>query len=192
MPRHIDAAYKGLANQTVIVMVWMDNSMKTDFPDLRLDIAASLQSKLIQIARDNKPDLLKGTEFPVLANTVVQYQDDHTEVDFEPITDTALKFNGTRLIYLEIKEFSTHSGAPELFHGVLKGDLKVIEMSRPGDVSPKARVAFHEEDISVVDNKEDPKDGVPIGTESTVTQKTVDVFTTEVAKRFYPHDEDRD
>ena len=28
--------------------------------------------------------------------------------------------------------------------------------------------------------------------EGTVTQKTIDVFTTEIAKRFYPHDEDRD
>ena len=96
------------------------------------------------------------------------------------------------MIYLEIKEFSTHSGAPELFHGTMKGDLKVIEMTKENGKPATAKIAYREEDIAVVDNKQDPNDGVPIGTEGTVTEKTIDVFTTEVAKRFYPHDEDRD
>jgi hypothetical protein len=197
VPRHVDAAYKGLANQTVIVMVWMDRGMRADHPDLQMDIAAGLQGKLIDIARTDKPDLLKGTEFPVMASTVIHYQEDHPEIEFEPITTTAAKLDGTRLIFLEIKEFSTHAGAPELFHGALKGDLKVVEMTVTGkDKAGKdivnAKVAYHEEDIQVVDNKQDPKDGTPIGTESTVTQKTIAAFTTDVAKRFYPHDEDRD
>ena len=59
IPRHVDAAYKGLANQTVIVMVWMDPGLKMDYPDLRLDIASSLQDKLIDVESNQKPDLLK-------------------------------------------------------------------------------------------------------------------------------------
>jgi hypothetical protein len=174
-------------------MVWMDRAMRADHPDLTLDIAAGLQSKLINIQQTEKPDLLKGTIFPVLAQTVVAYQADHPEIEFEPITTTAAKFDATRVIYLEIKQFSTHSGAPELFHGTMTADLKVLEVIPPQAGQPAtAKIAYHEEDISVVDNKQDPKDGVPIGTEATVTQKTIDVFTTEIANRFYPHDVDRD
>ena len=161
--------------------------MRGDHPDLQLDLAGSLQDKLITVARDEKPDLLKGTTFPVAPTTVVQYQEDHPEINFEPITTTAAKFDGTRLIYLEIKEFDTHAGAPELFRGTMKGDLKVVEMK-----DGKAKVAFHEEDIEVLYPKDSPKDGLPIGTDSTITVGVVDSFTTDVAKRFYPHDEDRD
>jgi hypothetical protein len=187
IPKHVDAAYKGMANQTVIVMVWMDRGMRADHPDLQLDIAAGLQGKLIDVAKTQKPDLLKGTEFPVMAQTVVRYQEDHPEIEFEPITTTASKFNGTRLIYVEIRDFATHAGAPELFRGSMKGDLKVVEMK-----DGVAKIAFHEEGIEVLYPKDTPNDGLPIGTEADTTQHTVDDFTTEVAKRFYPHDEDRD
>jgi hypothetical protein len=187
IPRHVDAAYKGMAGQTVIVMVWMDRGLKADYPDLQMDIAASLQGKLIDVARDQKPDLLKGTVFPVRAATVIRNQDDHPEWDNESITTTAGKFDGTRLIYLEIKDYSLHAGAPELYRGTLSGDLKVLEMK-----DGKAKIAFAENDISVLYPKDSPKDGLPIGNDYTNSQGTVDLFTTEVAKRFYPHDEDRD
>jgi len=187
IPRHVDAAYKGLATQSVIVMVWVDPGLKMDYPDLRLDIASSLQDKLIDVESTQKPDLLKGTVFPVRASTVIANQENHPEWDNESVTTTAAKFDGTRLIYLEIKDFSLHAGAPELYRCTLSGDLKVVEMK-----DGSAKVAFSENEISVVYPKDSPKDGLPIGTDSTNTQGTVDAFTTEVAKRFYPHDEDRD
>ena len=187
IPRHIDAAYKGLANQTVIVMVWMDRGMRNDYPDVQKDIGASLQSKLINIAREDKSGLFKGTEFPVLASTVVRNQEDHPEWDAESIINTASRFDGTRLIYLEVKDFATHAGAQELFRGRLKADLKVLEMK-----DGKAKIVYTENDLAVDFPKDSPRDGLPIGTESTITQGTIDLFTTEAAKRFYPHDEDRD
>jgi hypothetical protein len=192
VPKKVDAAYKGMPNQTVVVMVWMDRAMRADHPDLQLDVAAGLQSKLISVQQTDKPDQLKGTIFPVLAQTVVAYQSDHPEIEFEPIEKTAAKFDATRLIYLEIRSFSTHAGAPELFHGTMSGDLKVLEITAPPGHPATAKIAYHEEDISVVDNKQDPRDGVPIGTEATVTQKTVSTFTDAVAQRFYAHLEDRD
>jgi hypothetical protein len=87
---------------------------------------------------------------------------------------------------VEVKEFDTHAGAPDLFRGTMKADLKVLEMK-----DGTAKVAFHEEDISVLFPKDSPKDGLPIGTEEKITDGIVDTFTTDVAKRFYPHDEDR-
>jgi hypothetical protein len=193
IPVQINAAYKGLANQTVIVMVWMDRGMKNDYPDVQLDIAASLQGKLIKIAHDQAPAELKGTEFPVLASTVIRYQDDHPEIDIQPITQTAASFDGTRLIYVEIKDFATHAGAVELFRGRLKGDIKVIEITpSPDGKTAKAKIAYSENDIAVDYPKDSPNDGLPVGTETTITQGTIDAFTTSVAKRFYSHLEDRD
>ncbi len=139
VPREVDAAYKGLAGQTVIVMVWLDRGLKLDFPDLQLDIASSLQNKLIDQQQTEKPDELKGTEFPVMASTVIHYQDDHPEIDNEPITEVAGKFDGTRLIYLEIKDFATHAGAPELFRGTLKGDIKVLGRRKWSTPDQKSR-----------------------------------------------------
>jgi hypothetical protein len=188
IPRHVDAAYKGLAGKSVIVMVEMDRSMRMDYPDLQLDLAGSLQSKLIAIARDQKPDLMKGTTFPVSPKAVVLEQENHPEwATTEDITTTAAKFNGDRLIYVYVDEFATHAGAEELFRGTLKGGIKVIEMK-----DGKAKLAFHEEDISVLYPKDSPNDGLPIGTESKIAEGTIEAFTDEVAKRFYPHDEDRD
>jgi len=188
IPKHIDAAYKGLAGKTVIVMVEMDRSMRMDYPDLQLDLAGSLQTKLIDVARDQKPDLMKGTTFPVSPLTVVKEQENHPEWSTtEDITDTAAKFDGDRLIYVYVDEFATHAGAAELFRGTMKGSIKVIEMK-----DGKAKLAFHEEDISVLYPKDSPNDGLPIGTEAKIAEGTIDAFTTEVAKRFYPHDEDRD
>ena len=74
----------------------MDRAMRADHPDLQLDVAAGLQGKLIDIAKNEKPDLLKGTEFPVMATTVIQYQEDHPEINFEPIT-TLLVYTQTIL-----------------------------------------------------------------------------------------------
>jgi len=91
------------------------------------------------------------------------------------------------LIFIELQDFSTHSGAEELYRGSLSGSLKVIEMK-----DGKATVAYTENNIDVIYPKDSPKDGLPIGTDNTITQGTVDTFTTELAKRFYPHDEDRD
>jgi hypothetical protein len=187
IPKNVDAAYKGLAHQTVIVMVWMDRGMRNDYPDVQLDIARNLQNKLIKEATEEKPDLLKGVDFPVRADVVARNQDDHPEWDNQSITTTAGLFDGTRLIYVEVKDFATHAGAPELFRGKLRGDLKVLEMK-----DGKAKIAYSENDIAVDYPKDSPNDGLPIGTESTITQGTIDAFTTEVAKRFYPHLEDRD
>jgi hypothetical protein len=187
IPRHIDAAYKGLAGQTVIVMVYIDRGLKMDHPGLQLDVASSLQTKLINTAKDDKPDTLKGAVFPVRASTVIRNEEDHPEWTPEDITDVATKFDGTRLIFVELQDFSTHSGAEELYRGSLSGSLKVIEMK-----DGKAIVAYTENNIDVTYPKDSPKDGLPIGTDNTITQGTVDTFTTELGKRFYPHDEDRD
>jgi hypothetical protein len=180
VPHYTDAAYKGLPGQTVVVMVWVDRGIKLDNPDLQISVAAGLQGKLIDIQATEHPDALKGTVFPVRAATVIRYQDDHPEIENEPLTATAAKFDATRLIYVEVTSFETRSEAVELFRGSMRGNVKVLEMK-----DGTAKQVFAENDIEVVFPKDSTKEGTTIGTDYKFSQGTVDAFTDQVARRFY-------
>jgi hypothetical protein len=193
IPKNVDAAYKGLAGQQVIVMVWADPGVRLDKPDLQEDVAAAVQDKLISIQKDEKPDALKGATFPVPTSTVIQYQEDHPEVEYQPATDVAAKLKGSRLIYVEVTDFATRSDASlELYQGHLSAHVRVVEMTDAGQDKVDAKVAYDGGTISVsYPPKELNKDGLPGGTDQAISSKTVDAFATDLAKRFYLHEEDR-
>jgi hypothetical protein len=180
VPHYTDAAYKGLPGQVTVVMVWVDRGIKMDNPDLQISVAAGLQDKLINIEATENPEALKGTTVPVRASTVIRYQDDHPEIENEPLTTTAAKFDATRLIYVEVTDFQTRSEAVELYRGSMKGNVKVVEMK-----NGTAKQVFAENDISVIYPKDSPTEGLPVGTDYKISQGTVDAFTDAVAKRFY-------
>lgn len=198
VPRHVDAAYKGLAGQPCVIVVWVDRGVRMDYPDLQVDLAAGLQNKLIEVQAADHPDALKLTQFPVTTNKIVAYQTDHPELENEPITETAKRFVGTRLIYLAVTEFTVHSTmSQELYRGKMTVDLKVVEVI-PDKIHPEdPKMAVSKEidlgtDVSVVFPKESPTDGLPIGTESTITQGTMKAMIEKIAQKFYDHNEDRD
>ncbi len=186
-PHYTDAAYKGLPDQTTVVMVWVDRKIKMDNPDLQISVAAGLQGKLIDIQKTLKPDELKGTIFPVRAATVVQYQEDHPEIENEPLTTTAAKFDATRLIYVEVTDFETRSEAIELYRGSMKGTVRVLEMK---DGVAKQVMAPH--DIEIVYPKDSTKEGTPIGTDYKTSQGTVDSFVDRASKFFYRYEDNED
>ena len=192
VPRTIEASYKGLANQSVVVVVWADRGIRIDNPNLQLDLATGLEQKLKMAQTDEKPKELIGATFPVRADSVARFQEDHPEMEYEPIEQTALKFNSmfkaTRLIYIEVSDFSTRSDSSlELHLGNLTGSIKVLEM---GD--QKAKEAFKESDIHVSFPKDSPPEGLPIGTDYKIYQGTLDLFTTQLAERLYAHEADDD
>ncbi len=193
IPRPVDAAYKGLAGQQTIVLVWADRGVRLDNPLLQEDVAAAVQDKLINVQRDESPDALKGTTFPVSTATVIKYEDDHPETEFESAVDQAAKFNGSRVIYVEVTDFATHSEASlELFRGSMSGRLSVVETKDDGHGKVTAKVAYDGGPVQIVFPKDSPKDGLPNRRESEVAEKTINAFAEDVAKRFYKHDEDRD
>ncbi len=196
IPRHVDAAYKGLAGQQVIVMVWADPGVKLDNPLLQEDIAAAVQDKLIKVQHDEAPDALKGTTFPVSTAVVVQTQQDHPEWESLSATDVAAQLKGSRLIYVEVSDYATRSDASQaLYRGTLTAHVSVVEMTdapaTPDHAS--AKMAYDGGTIHVTYPKDTPsnKEGTPIGKDSVFGQKTVDAFADELTKRFYLHDEDR-
>lgn len=186
VPKHIAAQYKGLAGQTVAVMVWAERGVRIDYSYLQLDIASGVQRKLLDAQAVDKPDELKGTTFPIHPDTVVRYQQDHPEIDQLPITDTAGKFNVSRLIYIEVNDFSTRSPtSSQLFRGSIAGNLKVIEISPDG----KTKEGYTENDIRCDFPKTGPKDGTPNGTDYKFYQGTLDAFTTELVHRLYRYED---
>ena len=192
IPKHVDAAYKGLAGQQVVVMVWADRAVRTDHHDLPGEVAAALQDKLIKVQVAEKPDALKGMTFPYSTPVVERNQDDHPEWENVPAEELATKLNGTRLIYVEVTDYDTHGAASlELFRGTITAHLRVVETTDDGHGHVKAKVAYDGGDISVVYPKDSPKDGLPGRRESEIAQKTIDAFADDVAKRFYLHSEDR-
>jgi hypothetical protein len=186
-PKHIEAGYKGLKGQTVAVMVWPDRGVRIDNPYLQLDLAAGLQKKLQDIQANDKPDELKDTKFPFRADSLVRDQQDHPEIEAMPVTDIASRYNVSRLIYVEVTDFSTRSDAsPELYRGSIVGNMKVVEIDKNG----KAKEAFTKNDIRASYPKDSPKEGLPVGSDYKIYQGTLSAFTTELSHQLYTYEEE--
>jgi len=187
-PKHIEAAYKGLKGQTVAVMVWPERGVRIDNPYLQLDLAAGLQKTLQDIQATDKPDELKGTTFPFRADLVVKDQQDHPEIEAMPVTDIASRYNVSRLIYIEVTDFSTRSDAsPELYRGSIVGNLKVIEIDPKG----KAKEVFSKNDLRASYPKDSPKEGLPVGTDYKIYQGTLTAFIVELSHQLYTYEEEQ-
>lgn len=180
----IKAAYEGLAGQSVGVMVWVDRSIRIDYPTLQLDVANAIQVKL-QAAQKDKKDELKATLFPVEPRSIARYQADHPETDATPITEVAPNLNVSRVIYVEVTDFSTRpEGSLELFRGEMMGALTVVAVDEAG----RSKVVFEEKNIRVTFPPKAPPEGVPSSNDVRIYTGTADDFTTQIAQRFFTHD----
>ncbi len=180
-PADIAAAYPGLKDQHVEIMVWADRGVSGDHPSIEPDLARGLQDKLQQ-AQDAKADEVQNVRW-VNADEVLRFQENHPEIQFDPVEKVAPRLPGTRLIYVEVASFSLHpNDVPDLSRGTADLMLKVVEVN--GKV-PK--VAYQEQDISVVYPPNSPPEGVPDLQDAQVYHKTIDAMTTELAKRFITH-----
>ena len=192
IPRTVDAAYKGLAGQQTVVMVWADSAVRLDNPLLQEDVAAAVQDKLITIQAAEHPDGLKGTTFPVATSVVIQAQQDHPEWENLSAPAVAVQLKGSRVIYLEVTDFTTRSEASlDLYRGTLTAHLSVVETTDGPDGKPAAKVGYDGGVISVVYPKDAPKEGLPNRTDNWATTGTINLFVDELAQRFYKHNEDR-
>jgi hypothetical protein len=189
-PPPVKAAYTGMKNQTIGVMVWADRGIRTDWDTIQLDTATGIQQRLSE-PRDakGKPRALSkdlaGASFPWKSASIVRYQREHPETEAMAITEVAPQLQVTRLIYVEIEQFQTRSdSAVGLFRGTMVGTLRVIEVD---PATNKAKVAYTENDIRVQYPKKANAEGVPdIGDRQTYAG-TVTLFTEAIANRFVEH-----
>ncbi|MCC6424912.1 MAG: hypothetical protein IT447_15675 [Phycisphaerales bacterium] len=182
-PPTIQAAYKGLQNQTAAIMVWADPGIRMDFNNIQVDIARSLQKKMTYDEKTLDVDELKGLTWPVDPVRIVRYQHDYPQVNSAPVTTVAPKFGVSRLVYVEIQTLQARSDVSvDLFRGTLVGSLKVVEIK-----DGQAKVAYEENNIRAIFPPKSPEEGVPNADDYRIYLGVVDQFTTELAKRFIPH-----
>jgi len=184
----VGASYEHLAHQKVAVMVWTDRAMSIDWPNLQLDLGRGIVSRLQQNAsQKDPPKELLGAQIAA-AESVVRFQRDHPETETQAITDVAPRMDVTRLIYIEVTQFSTRPDeSMELFRGSLTGNLKVLEIS-----NGHAKVAYQVDNMKVVFPSKSPDEGLPGLGDVQVYEKTLQAFSTKVVNQFIPHTEPRD
>ena len=182
-PPIINAAYKGLAGQRVGVMVWTDRAMAIDWPTLQLDLARGISSRLDAEARKEKPPKeLVGTHF-VMPESVIRFQRDHPETETQSITDVAPRMDVTRLIYIEIEQFSTQPGdSNDLLRGSITANLKVIESSES-----HGKIAFQKDNIHLLYPEHGNPEGMTGLNPLTVYEKTIEALSVEVMHQFVPY-----
>ena len=187
-PPTIPAQYTGLADQTVSVMVWAGDGPLIDFPEVRNDLAGSLQNKLQQ-AVTAKTKVLQGATFPKPANSVVRFQTSHPEYESLPLTEVAPKLGTSRVIYVEVENLQTRSDASvELYRGSGSATLKVVEIPPGGG---PGKVAYEESGISAVFPPKAREEGTPDGNDRVIYSGLVNALSSELAKRFVPHQEEQ-
>jgi hypothetical protein len=169
-------------------MLWAFEGTLIDFPHVRTDVAGSLQNKLKQ-AEQVKTKELVGITFPTTPAAVVRFQENHPEYEAMPLVEVAPKLGASRVIYVEIENLQTRSDASvELYRGSASATMKVVEV--PDDGGP-AKVVYEESAITTVFPPNAREEGVPDGNDFAFYRGTVDALTTELAKRFVPHQEEQ-
>ena len=185
-PPVVPAQYAGLREQSVAVMVWAPEGVLIDFPDVRLDVAGSLQLKLQQ-GRDGKVKELRGVSFPTPAASVVRFQEEHLEFEAAPLTEVAPRLGASRVIYIEIENLQTRSDAAvELYRGSASASVKVVEVT-----NGQAKVGYEESAVTAVFPPKAREEGTPNGNDSVIYRGTVDELTREIAKRFVSYPEEQ-
>jgi hypothetical protein len=181
---NIPAAYTGLAGQSAVVYVWADQGVRIDWPDIGFNLSSGIQSKL-QIARDSKTEELKGLTFPMSSAAVTRFQEDHPELEFQPMDKLAPLLHATRVIHVEISSFQTRAvDSVELYKGTITAIVKVLSVK-----DGKVATEFEDRNVAAVFPRNAPADGVPDLSDEAVYQGVVKELATQIVVRFIPHDE---
>jgi hypothetical protein len=176
MPQRTSASYAGLQEQSVGVLVWADRGVVIDWDDIQLDLANKIQANLQQ----SKATELRNARFPWQPASVLRFMRDRPELASVPIEQVAPRMSGvTRLIYVEIEDFSTRAHASlELFRGSAVASMRVIEIA-----AGESTTGFQEDGIRVVFPKGVPDDGLPNLRDAPIYQGTLQTLADEITAR---------
>ncbi len=139
-----ERTYTGLRRQKVAVMVWTDLRIRAEYGRIQLDLARLVQEEVAALfaANQDKKEAAPAVEF-VDAASVVRFQREHPEIDGAPIVDVAPRLGASRVVYIEIEEFSAQSPTSiMILKGNARATLRVLEVA-----NRQAHVAFEEAGI---------------------------------------------
>jgi hypothetical protein len=180
IPQSTDAQYTGLAGQRTAVLVWAPRGVRVDHPNLQLDLANAIQANLA--AKINESSL-KGTEFPYETRSVLRFQREHPELEFQSVTEWSHRMSGLdRLVYVEVIDFSTRSGtAVQLLRGGISANVKVVEMH-----SGSSKIAYERPDVRLFFPRNAPE-GVVNVSDAAIYTGTINEMGLTIARLFFPH-----
>ena len=189
----IAPAYKGLANQTVGVAVWVDRGVRVDYPTLQTDIARDLTTKMNRATHPKDP---KDKIPPEIANiryldpmAIIRFQAEHPELEGASASDLATRLGVTRVIYLEVYSFETRpQQSIDLFKGTLLSKMQVMEVAPGANGAKIATVGYTDPDMQSAYPHHRPEGiaGSDVNTDL-IYRKTVDQYTNDVALKFVTH-----
>ena len=186
LPDNVPPRYVGLQNQTVAVMVWADRAVRVDWNKIQLDATAAIQSALQQAATAGQAKELTGATFPLQPAQIVRFQKDRPFLETAPVTEFAPELGVTRLIYVELEQFSTRSDlAPQMFRGTAVATLKVVEID---PATGQARVAYEENGIRAGFPRLGREEGEIAGNDQVFYVQTILALSEEVARKFVTHE----
>jgi len=183
-PEH---TYKGLEGQTCAVMVYADWRTRVDYNRIQGDLAQFVQQRIETLVKgdgEEKQDKKNAATQTRFLNplSVVRYQREHPQIEGEPITEVAPRLGVSRLIYIELTQFSAQS--PEsimILKGTALASLRVLEIS-----GGKATVAFEESGILTRYPPDAPEGVVPSDkyTVPKIYKGTLERLADKIALRF--------
>jgi hypothetical protein len=145
-----EKTYKGLAGQRCAIMIWANYRDRTEYGQIQLDLARSLEKALTPKPsedKDAKKDQQRKSNAPRFLDerSVVRFQHEHPEIDGLPITEVAPRLGyATRIIYVELEQFELRSSRSiMILKGNAKATLRVVEVYPGG----KASSVFEEHGI---------------------------------------------
>jgi hypothetical protein len=188
LPNDVPPKYVGLQNQAVAVMVWADRAVRVDWNRIQLDAAAAIQNDLHALAGSggNPSKELLGIQFPLQPAQIARFQKDRPFLETAPVTEFAPELPVTRLIYVELEQFSTRSDiAPQLYRGTAVATLKVVEID---PATNAARVAYEENGIRAGFPRQGREEGEIAGNDQVFYVETIRALAAEVANRFVTHE----
>jgi hypothetical protein len=174
--------YTGLAGQSIAVMVWADRRVKLEWDRVQADLASQIQTKLY----GNPAKELKDARWPWPAESVVRYQLDHPGIEALPITDVAPKIGVTRLIYVEIHQFSTRAAAAaQMYRGNMNASLKIIEIE-----GKQGTIGYEESGITTHYPTKSPPEGVLNSNDADIYRGTIAAMAQEIVDRLAGYEPD--
>jgi hypothetical protein len=175
--------YEGLKGHSCAVMIWADWRTRTEYNQVQLDLGKALTKKLeehFQPKKEGKKqDIVVQFTNPA---SVVRYQREHPEVMSMPIGEVAPRLQASRVIYVELEEFSAYSAeAVMVLKGTAKATLRVVEVN-----GSDAKTAFEEAGISANYPPDRPEGVVASETVNvrTIYEGTIELLAEKLAVRF--------
>jgi hypothetical protein len=176
-PLDVKAEYKGLAQQSVAVLVDADLSILYQQPLTQYELCSAITEKIAAGVPGVKV---------VDARQVVDFQ--HRNIYWNTLTysELASKLQVTRLVLVDVQEYRLHEpGNVNIWRGVIHARIGVAEAdgAKPNDqvYSTTILAAY----------PPDRQEGVVNANQQTIRLGAVDLFSRNVAFKFHDHQEER-